>query len=261
MSSQISRCIERARGINNGGAQYEDFASAPLGIPNIADSLLAVKLAIFEKRLCSADELIDALKKNFNGYEILRKQLLDLPKFGDGSDEGTAMAQRVLTTVTRCYEQYRNCLGGRIRPMFMTFIFAPVAGAALGATPDGRLAGSVIAHGLTPQSVGMRKGLFTAMMSANQIGLEQCWGGATSMWDISPVHSSNENICGILNAFINSGGQMYHGNTVDIEDLKRAKIEPENYQHLIVRVGGYSGTFINLPSDVQDEIIARHRHI
>ena len=46
-------------------------------------------------------------------------------------------------------------------------------------------------------------------------------------------------------------------NVVDVETLKKAQKEPENYRDLIVRVAGYSDYFVNLGEDLQNEIIFR----
>ena len=39
--------------------------------------------------------------------------------------------------------------------------------------------------------------------------------------------------------------------------LSMAKEQPEDYKSLIVRVAGYSAYFVELSSDLQDDIIAR----
>lgn len=44
---------------------------------------------------------------------------------------------------------------------------------------------------------------------------------------------------------------------VNRDDLKRAIENPEAYEHLFVRVGGFSARFVDLPSDVQYEILDR----
>ena len=44
---------------------------------------------------------------------------------------------------------------------------------------------------------------------------------------------------------------------LDVKTLKKAKVNPEQYKDLIVRVAGYSAYFVLLAPEVQDEIIAR----
>ena len=43
----------------------------------------------------------------------------------------------------------------------------------------------------------------------------------------------------------------------DRGELEAAMKEPEKYANLIVRVGGYSERFVDLPRDIQLEVIRR----
>lgn len=260
VSSQVDDCIQRGRGINNGGARYEDYGSTPLGIPNLGDSLYAIQRAVFEEKFVSGAELLAALQRNFSEFEALRARLRALPKFGQGHAEADAMTNRVLRSVCDAYDAYRNRFGRRIKPMIMTFMMAPIAGRALGATPDGRLAGTPITQGLTPQSMAMEKGLTTAIASANSLDLHRFAGGASSMWDLDAEYATHANLKSILKTFLGTGGQMYQGNTTDVRTLEKARQAPDHYPHLLVRVGGYSGRFTTLSPELQDEIIARKRH-
>jgi formate C-acetyltransferase len=64
----------------------------------------------------------------------------------------------------------------------------------------------------------------------------------------------------VLTAFLDAGGMIFQGNTTDVEELRRAVENPQDYAHLIVRVGGFSAHFTSLATELQQEIIGRHRH-
>ena len=259
-SSQVEDCILRGRGINNGGALYEDFGSTPLAIPNAADSLSAIREAVFEQRFIAATDFLSTLKRDFHGREPLRRRLVGLPKFGEGNEEADGMAQRVTRSVCGIYEGWTNRLGGRMKPMIMSFMMAAPIGAALGASADGRRARAPIAQGVTPQSVGMRDGITTAIRSACSLPLEMFSGGTTHIWDLSPDLATPENVRALLEAYFRLGGQMYHGDITDIPTLRRAQASPSEFPQLMVRVGGYSARFVALDRAIQDEIISRRRH-
>jgi len=55
------------------------------------------------------------------------------------------------------------------------------------------------------------------------------------------------------------GRNSYHVqfNVVNNELLKEAQLHPEKHQDLMVRVAGYSAYFVDLPTEVQDHVIAR----
>jgi len=260
LSSQIDDCIGRGLPINGGGAKYEDFGTTPLGIPNLADRLTALAIAVYEEKFLSATELLEALHCDFEGLEPLRRRLASLPKFGQGNAVADAMAKRVCTTICNIYASYTNRLGGRVKPMVMTFTMAAPTGASLGAAPDGSKAGIPIAQGLTPQSCAMKDGITPAILSANTLPLRLFSGGASTMWDLDPALATPETLKSLVKTFIATGGQIYQGNTTSVEELENALAEPEKYPNLMVRVGGFSSRFVALKPDVQREVVQRHRH-
>lgn len=260
ISSQLDDCIAKGRVMHAGGARYEDYGSTPVAIPNTADSLTAIKIAVFEEEFISGAELLKTLENNFADNENLRLRLAKLPKYGQGNTGADTMAFRVANTVCDIYHAYRNRWGRRVKPIVMTFSTAPTFGRALGASPDGRHAGVPISQGITPQSSAMTEGITSAMMAANSLALERFSGGASTMWDLDEKLATVENLKHLLKTFVTTGGQIYQGNTTSAKELIAARRNPENHQALMVRVGGYSARFTALTEDLQDEIIGRCRH-
>ena len=56
------------------------------------------------------------------------------------------------------------------------------------------------------------------------------------------------------------GGFEVQINVVDNETLKKAQQNPEEYQDLVVRIGGYSDYFVRLSPEMQEEVILRTSH-
>jgi len=260
MSSMIADCLERGREMHDGGARYHDYGIAPLGVQNAGDALYGLKRTVYDGGLCTADEMLAALEANYEGYEELRLQLRALPKFGQQHPGADAMTNRVLGTVCDVYSAYRTRWGGRPKPMVFTFVWGPPTGAALGATADGRSAGKPIAHGLTPQSSSMTEGITAAIRSHASLCLERVAAASTTMWDLDPQWATPETTKAILKTFVQLGGQIYQGNATEVSELVRAKENPQDFPNLFVRVGGFSARFVTLGPELQDEIIARHRH-
>jgi len=167
---------------------------------------------------------LGALRNDFSGCEPLRRRLDQLPKFGQGDKAADDMAQACRHHRCDIYDAYVNRLGGRVKSIVMTFVMAPAAGASLGASADGRRAGTPISQGLTPQSSAMTDGLTTAMGSANTLPLHRFSGGASTMWDLDPALATVENIKSILKVFIATGGQIYQGKH-DVRGGARTGIE------------------------------------
>ena len=260
LCSMLDGCIEKGRNQHGGVVKYHDYGATVLGLANASDSLFAIKKAVFEDKICSASELIEALKADFNGYELLRKKLCAIAKYGQNDDEADEMMVRVTNDVCSAFRAYKNRFGGTAKPTILTFIYAPTTGAILGATPDGRKAGTVIAHGVTPQSASMTDGITSAINSASKLDYSLFTGGATVMWDLDCSWANEQIAEWLIRAYFNGGGQFFQGNVTSVEELIKAQQTPEKYPNLIVRVGGYSAKFVNLNRGLQDDIINRTRH-
>lgn len=260
LSSMVSDCFERGRDQQDGGARHSIYGGTPLGLQNAADSLYAIKHAVFDDGFVTADELIAALKADFVGYEPLRAKLLEIPKFGQDHDEADATMNCLLQSIGEIFAAFTNRHGQRVRPIIFTFVWAPEMGRALGASPDGRRAGQPIGHGLTPQSLAMSKGLTAAMSSCLKLDTALISGGAATMWDMDAETIDFPTLRAVFETFRRGGGMIFQGNTTDVAELEAALETPEEYHHLIVRVGGFSARFVSLGREVQREIIERHRH-
>ena len=260
ISSMIYDCCEKGRLMHAGGARYHDYSMTPLGMPNTADGLYSIKQAVFDHHLCTAQDLVDAMKADFKGYERLQRQLRAIPKYGQQDKDADAFAVRVITDITHMMVDRRNRFGGIFRPMIITFIYAPMAAAELGASADGNNAHTLVAQGLTPQSRSMTHGITAAMNSCLQMPYNLFSGGAATMWDMDPTWATEEVMFNLIKTFLENGAQVFQGNTTDVNELIEAQKHPEDYSHLIVRVGGFSARFVGLTPELQNDIINRRRH-
>ena len=69
--------------------------------------------------------------------------------------------------------------------------------------------------------------------------------------------SNYDKIKMVLRTFYKNQGVQTNIGAVGKEDLQNAMIHPENYQNLIVRIGGFSARFVELNPIVQNEILLR----
>ena len=260
MSSMLDDCLARGRNMHAGGARYHDYGASQLGMPNAADGLFAIKKAVFDDKICTAEELVSALKADFKGYDVLKARLKSIPKYGMDNDEADELAVRLMSDFSDMYLNYRTRFGGKGKPVILTFVFSPEAAKVLGATADGRNAHQNVAHGVTPYSASMKNGLTAAVNSCGKLHFDKFSGGASTMWDFDASFASEELIKAVLKSFFEMGGQIFQGNTTPVEELLKAKKNPESYEHLVVRVGGYSARFVHLSEAIQNEIINRMRH-
>lgn len=260
ISSMLDDCLARGRNMHGGGVRYHDYGGTHLGLPNVCDGLFAIKTAVFDEKFCTASELVEAMKANFEGYEILQARLRAIPKYGVDNDKVDAFASRVMGDFCDMYRTFHTRWDGRGKPVILTFTYSPQAAAILGATPDGRPLDSFVAQGITPQSCAMTEGITAAINSCSKIQFEKFSGGASSMWDFDRSWATEAIIEAVIRAFIMKGCQIFQGNTTSVEELIEAQKNPEEHKNLIVRVGGYSARFVSLNKKLQDDVISRIRH-
>ena len=150
-SALIEDCIEKGMSREEGGACYNagpgQFA---VGLPDIADSLAAIKKLVFEEKRITMAQLCGALDSNFEGYEDIRQMLLKVPKYGNDDDYvDEQMVWLAREWAAECRKQ-RNTRGGHGVPGIQAYINYVPYGEILGALPSGRLAGERLSDGASP---------------------------------------------------------------------------------------------------------------
>jgi len=145
-----------------------------------------------------------------------------------------------------------------------TFSWYAMIGKEVGATPDGRHAGEAIAANFSPAPGADLCGPTAAINSYLKMNIDCMAAGAPL--DLRLAASSLEGeagtqrLAGLLNVFVQQGGNMLTVTVTDVEELKRAMEEPEKYRHLRVRMGGWSAYFVTLSKEQQRLHIQRVEH-
>ncbi|NLX06331.1 MAG: hypothetical protein GXY33_14430 [Phycisphaerae bacterium] len=258
-------CIARGRDITNGGPVYNYHSICFLGTANVADSLAAVKHLVFERGEVGKEELLSALRANFEGYEVLRQRLLkDAPKYGNDCDEVDQIAAWLDNWFIDQMDQYRSSLGGRFFVHLFTFLCNIMFGQGLGATPDGRLAGQPIAYSLSAHQGRDERGLTAMLNTLAKLPHHRAAGASAAIIDINPSMLAGSDGAQRLGQIIRAAMRMGVGqmqiNVVTVDRLRKAQQDPERYGNIPVRVAGYSQMFKLLSPDLQEHVIARTKH-
>lgn len=262
LSAAIEGCIESARDFTSGGAKYNHSNVSAQGIATIANSLAAIKWAVFDKKLITMQELLEALRNNFKDREEIRQILLKAPKYGNDDpyvDELALWAARVLDREAR----KRMCwMGGPHRTCLISVSGTQILeGRLIGATPDGRQAYSPVAIGINPVEGTARNGLTAVLKSAAVVSKANQSDGTSLTLNLNPATIKRdeglEKFASLIEAAFELGCRMVQFNPLSKETLLDAQKHPEKYPDLVVKVSGYSFRFVDLPKVLQDEIIAR----
>ena len=256
----IQDCIKTGKPIFEGGARYNNIELEVLGITNVADSLYAVKKIIFDEKKVSFSVLIEALKNNFAGSEELRKMLVNVEKFGNDCQGVDKMRSDISRRIFSKFNNTPTVLGGVSVPGEVIFTAHDYAGHVTGATPDGRYSGYVLADSAGASQGKDLCGPTALLNSVLKIPTKNFL--LTSIvinlkFLNSVFNSSREKIKILFQTFFENGGMQLQVNVVDARILELARRHPDEYRSLVVRVGGYSEYFVNLPESLQLEIISR----
>jgi len=261
MSLFIDDCLAKGKDVCAGGARYNLTGCVVGGLPNVVNSLAAIRGLVFEQKLVSLSELVIALQANFEGYEKLQRQLLAAPKWGNGLDEVDALAGLVAQGLYAEMEGQRNARGGRWQLGLYSFVANGWMGAVAAASADGRKAGEIVTRNLNPSWGSDHLGPTAVLQSLSQIDFSLAPDGCSLDLRFSPsdfaTPADRQKLVGFLKAFVDLGVMEMQISVVDTETLLDAQQHPQRYPHLLVRVAGYSARFIDLTPAEQTEIISR----
>jgi formate C-acetyltransferase len=264
-SALIEDCIEKGLCREEGGARFNfgPFVST-VGVTDVGDSLTAIKKLVFEEKKITIDQLVDALDKNFEGYDELRQMLLKVPKFGNDNDYADEQTAWVMRTFAQEGIKQKNTRGGHKIPVHIPLSSYVRAGAAVGALPSGRLAEEPLADSLAPTQGSDVSGPTAVLKSVGKINHAEVFAGISCNMRLDPMifkeDSGFKMMADLLRTFVDQKIHHVQFNVISSDTLKAAQKEPDKYRDLMVRVAGYVARFVELPTAVQDSIIARTIH-
>jgi len=262
ISALLDGCIESGKTMQEGGAVYNSGGIMGVGIGIVTDSLEMIRKHVFEQKTITMGTLLDALAKNFEGYEELRAMLdSDPSKYGNDIERVDLLARDVGRLFCQTIQKQQTTRNGPYHgALFSVSMYIP-QGEVLGATPDGRYAGYMLSDGVSPTQNRDVHGPTAAMKSVSTLDHGLCYEGTLYNMKFTPdifaTRAKREKFIGLIDGYFQLGGLHVQFNVVSREILEDAKIHPEKHRDLIVRVAGYSAYFIELDPFVQDEIIAR----
>ncbi|MGN0493005.1 MAG: pyruvate formate lyase family protein, partial [Acutalibacteraceae bacterium] len=198
-------------------------------------------------------------KKAF--YNKLREDIDALPKFGNDNMEVDMFARDVAYTYTKPLELYLNPRGGAFQAGLYPVSANVPLGAQTGATPDGRLAGTPVADGVSPAAGRDVNGPTSSCNSVARLDHFIASNGTLFNMKFHPSalkgQSGIEGFITLIRGYFAQKGMHMQFNVVSRETLLDAQRYPDKYRSLVVRVAGYSALFTTLSRSLQDDIINR----
>jgi trans-4-hydroxy-L-proline dehydratase len=264
LSVLIDDCIIRGKDYHDGGARYNSSYIQGVGLGSITDALTAVKYHVFDRKTVSMDELRTALADDFAGRERLRQLLLNrTPKYGNDDDYADEVMRSVFEAYFEAVDGRPNTKGGDYHVNLLPTTVHVYFGSVIGATPDGRHAGTPLSEGISPVQGADRRGPTAVLRSAAKMDHLRT-GGTLLNQKFTPAllkdDAGLDSLVKLVRTYFKLDGHHIQFNVVDATTLRAAQAHPEQHRDLIVRVAGYSDYFCDLSLALQEEIIARKEH-
>ena len=263
--------LQKGIDITQGGAWFTTYGVFMAGLADTADSLGVIDHLIFKENKVTWDELMQALKANWKGYDNLRQLCINgVPKYGNDDDYADEWAAFVMDTWYDSIDWINTQRelfppwGGRYVGAIITGSNTVAFGHNVGSLPNGHIYPSPLADTMSPVQ-GMDKNGSTAVIkSASKLPMQRFALGGPLNIRLSPqliaTKRDVDNIMSFLRAIEEAGVYHVQFNIISSEALKKAMQEPDKYRDLMVRVASFTAFFVDLTPEQQLDIIRRTEH-
>ena len=301
LSCMIEDCIKKGKSVQEGGAVYNFTGPQGFGIANMADSLYAIKVLVFDKHLLTLEEYREALRNNYgkdvsiNKIEHITKDIVrellnkkikvneeQISKIATIVEHSIGIPQDKKNKYDKLLEEIDKIpkFGNDI-PEVDSFArdVAYTYTKPLEKYKNPR--GGQYQAGLYPVSANVPLGGQTGATPDGRLAHKPIADGVSPSAgkDVKGPTAAANSVSKLDHSIASNGtlfNQKFHPsalsgraglenfvsfNVVSKETLLDAQKNPEEYKTLVVRVAGYSALFTSLSRSLQDDIINRTEQI
>ncbi len=256
------------------GTPYNGSGCLIHGLSVMADSFIAID-KLLEERPFDADNLIEALKCDFIGFDELHSFLKSAPKFGNNIAVVDKEAAEIVSRISDMVSSHKNYLGNPFRADWASPTTHLTYGYWVAATPDGRKAREQLNYGVDPLYGEAGSGMGFRMLSNMRLPFEKMGGGYASHFGIDPKYFTADTFEGkgidfsnrvIKPLFFNDEMKnrvspfYLYVNVTTPDTLRKVLANPKKYAPngvYIMRIHGTFVNFLDLSPAIQQDIIKR----
>ena len=265
LSISTEGCLESGKDVSEGGAKYNSYGGTATGLATTADSLTALKYIVFDKKIATAAEFLQAILDNWVGHEELRQIVLNkVPHYGNNDPYADAEMTYVMDLYYNITRAFSTCRCKTYKCGTFGASDHVVQGEITWATPDGRKTGDPIADASSPCQGRDVCGPTAVFNSATKFEHGHFMDGMALNLKIHPTSLRREDgitkLEDMTKTYFNQGGMEIQYNVVDAETLRKAQKNPDDYHNLVVRIAGFSAYFVDMTTEMQNDIISREEH-
>ncbi|MDY6855302.1 MAG: pyruvate formate lyase family protein [Thermodesulfobacteriota bacterium] len=261
-SALYERCIEKgensALSNERSSLWFTLFAFSETG-----DCLAAMKKLIYDDKKYTMAGLKKALEANWEGYEEMRQDFVQAPKWGNDDDYVDQIYVRIYEDLAKMSWSVRDINGQPWPTLPETVATFTVQAPKIGALPNGRRLGDPLYDGGCSPGAGLdKKGPTAVLKSVGKLDHIGSVRATLLNQRLSPSQLQGDKGFKMWRDYMKTwhdlGINHVQFNMVDNETLYAAQREPEQYSELLVRIAGYSAHFVEMNKITQDAIIARN---
>ncbi len=260
VSAMVDGCMEKGKDYVCGGARYNFSSITAYGFATLVDSLYRIKKAVYDDRMLSLPDLISILNSNYEGQEVLRQKLIsNYDNWGNDKTEIDTFACQLWDLFTQEVAKHAPIRGGRYSAGAYSMGVHVMQGFITKPTADGRKAFEPISNSLSPVNGAGKEGITAILNSIAKLNYQNTANGVAVNVRIHPQNMERhlDKFYYLLKTYFEKGGMQIQPTVVSTETLREAQINPDKYKDLIVKVGGYNATYVDLGTPIQNEIINR----
>ncbi len=227
------------------------------GLATLGDSLAVLDKFVFgEEKRMTYKEFVEMLKKDFEGYEDIHREILAMTKFGNDSDVDkytVEMANLLIDAV----ESAKLLPNEIMIPGFYSLQYDNLCCEGVAATPDGRKSGKPYSENQSPTYGTDKNGITALLNSEAKLPYERTAAGGLNLTFGKRV--SADILKALVKTYFSQGGLHIGISVIDRDVLLAAMKDPTNkkYRSLTVRLYGFSEYFVSLPEWQQIAVLNR----
>ena len=267
-SALTDDCIEKGKGIHEGGCRYNQFIGDLMNkiYAEVPDSLAAIEDLVYNKKLLTMDEVLEACRTDFAGErgEEIRKMMEKAPKYGNGLGRPEELFRMINDVVSDHTEEGRNWFGLPKRDTRPGGAIHMAQGLDVGALPCGRHAGQPLSDGGISPCTGVDYNGPTVVMESVGAATDNFRRSRSAVLNqkipqnlLSTLEERDKFVSLLETYFEGYNGYQVQWNIQNRETYEDAMVNPDDHKNLIVRVGGYSAYYVELSKKLQQQIIDR----
>jgi len=258
-------CIEKAACYYDCGPRFTVRSPHIGGAPDVGNSLYAIEKLVFEEKKVTLQQLVEAMRANWEGNEPLRQYVHSKYRYYGNDSEADKWVARVLNDfaalTVACPTEVSSPVPIKYVPGVSTFGRQLEWRPARCATAFGTRKGDILAGNDSPTPGTDASGATAIIRSYCKPDLSLQTTGSALDIKLLPGTVKGENgiaaLVSLIEGFVKLGGYFMQLDIMDAEILRAAQEDPEKYKTLSVRVSGWNARFVTLDKEWQEMIIER----